>query len=1517
MLNWHCLGGFMKRKGVLYLILVLVSVLLMATFAACDGPLAKAGKTPLSLGIDNPYQLGTFEIPADGLESVDSDFKFENVRARVAYSDGSYSEYFNLTKDMLATNNTGKFEEGEQVFKIQYSVEDVVVKGSFKVNLRVRTEQDTMYVLGNGAYRKFNTYAYNPNEKLLTYNDFKDSISVPSKQGYVIKGFVVFSENDSIEVWKNKTDAEIAGKINELSAVDKNVLNETNWPENGFAVKDKMVLGVVWKEGKTQVNFKFNFDKFNISTDRYADYVENIATNTPVKKPIVDNSVIPGWSLSGWYSDEALSTPFNFFSPVTTASVNVYAKWTKNLRNVTLNLNGGVLNEKYFSIVDKKFSEIQDTSTVLKGEILSTGDMVEKIRYNNVEFDQNLLLANFLTNSKETINANNYIYNGKYNESGSTVNKYYFTFGGWFTEIELINEYDFAVKDKMPDNDITLYAKWDVVEATSAQYYEEHLFKNLPNKTNYIVKSDNTIAITGLNDNQISSLELPDKIFGKYITEISANAFVGCKKLIQFSISENSKLQSIGDGAFRFLTNLKRVVVRKASGNENLEVATDANGKSLEITSVGENAFQGTGWLGKIDQNVDNQWVVVGKVIIKYVGNQNIVEVGTGIANAPNFPEGAQILGANAFAEATSLNKIVIGKDIVRIDNKAFANCLNLQNISVEKNIDGKFNLIYIGETAFEDTMWVKEFVKNESYASYKALILGGIYYRYVNENSKVENATIPSGISIIAPFAFGSNKQIARIEFEDESVISMVGKNAFNDTVWFENMAKQNDGFVQINGILIGYMGNDSVVQVPEILNGKTITKISSHAFSGYGTSSILSISIPASIKEIEPFAFVGMTKLNSVSYLAQSLKKETLPRIYETSFNKNATEKINSTFKMFFTVEKTGTEQSIYEEVSTLKNSLYNDFYQSNPNRVVELKDLSVEVDSKLMPKHYIREGASWNIETFWAQANLLSDSENGAKLILTKTDGQVYSVPFLSKYIASGISSAITNVGEKHTLQVVYGNVSCAYDYFIEGRISSLKVVVQNNSNMANAKYFMNSTKFIVDGGMLNFVFAETISDYQLPIASSIGNGLEILNFSTAIEGTRTITFKYKTIGGQEVDATYEILVNAPQITGIKFVEDPMNLDVATTPTLTGIKIKIVYSSFKDGIQNFANPELQEYHYEIINMNNPELLAVNDLGVVVDKKFDTSEPTNDIPKTINLKFAGVTSQLQYNVLMHSDVSIFNVEYNYDDNLVVDEIQGIYGGTAVILGANSRLHPTTLAIPDSIETQRKLPNGVLRKYRLTVVEIAQNAFANDDNLQRISISKNVKTIGKSAFANCVNLQTVLFANSLYSSLQTIENSAFLNCKVLSTIELPQSTKKIGESSFANTALENVDFTKTLVTEIPGMAFKGCTKLVTVELNKDTTSIGSSAFIDCGLIASIKIPATVTYIGDQAFTNTYKLNDIYILGMLPAQLGNQAFGPLNSEDIAVFSIWVLKEKLETYKTSWTYYERILKAVVV
>ena len=141
-------------------------------------------------------------------------------------------------------------------------------------------------------------------------------------------------------------------------------------------------------------------------------------------------------------------------------------------------------------------------------------------------------------------------------------------------------------------------------------------------------------------------------------------------------------------------------------------------------------------------------------------------------------------------------------------------------------------------------------------------------------------------------------------------------------------------------------------------------------------------------------------------------------------------------------------------------------------------------------------------------------------------------------------------------------------------------------------------------------------------------------------------------------------------------------------------------------------------------------------------------------------------------------------------------------------------------------------------------------NSFVNGaTQLTEIKLPAKTKSIGEGAFWTCGFKEI-----TLPETVEVIGNRAFCDCDGLESIIIPASVTSIGDNSFRDcTYLKSVKFEGS--TKIGTHAFYQCVQLVNVDLG-DVTEIGRMAFSGCIDLESIVIPATVSKIGEQAFTD-------------------------------------------------------------
>ncbi len=195
-------------------------------------------------------------------------------------------------------------------------------------------------------------------------------------------------------------------------------------------------------------------------------------------------------------------------------------------------------------------------------------------------------------------------------------------------------------------------------------------------------------------------------------------------------------------------------------------------------------------------------------------------------------------------------------------------------------------------------------------------------------------------------------------------------------------------------------------------------------------------------------------------------------------------------------------------------------------------------------------------------------------------------------------------------------------------------------------------------------------------------------------------------------------------------------------------------------------------------------------------------------------------------------------------------------------------------------------------------VVEIAQDAFGGNRNIERVVIPKTVKTIGSHAFLHCFFLREVIFEEgselisigdsafnntaivsiTLPEGLKTIGEGAFNSCDDMKEITLPSTLKSIGSNAFRYSTVSKVTVkdigkwcTVSFGNEYANPAYISQSlyapdgSLVTrVNVSNGASEISAYAFCGVKTIESVSIPSTVKKIGVDAFADCKTL-DVYI----------------------------------------------------
>ncbi len=165
---------------------------------------------------------------------------------------------------------------------------------------------------------------------------------------------------------------------------------------------------------------------------------------------------------------------------------------------------------------------------------------------------------------------------------------------------------------------------------------------------------------------------------------------------------------------------------------------------------------------------------------------------------------------------------------------------------------------------------------------------------------------------------------------------------------------------------------------------------------------------------------------------------------------------------------------------------------------------------------------------------------------------------------------------------------------------------------------------------------------------------------------------------------------------------------------------------------------------------------------------------------------------------------------------------------------------------------------------YNVTAIGIGESLYKeNADNiakLNKVTISKGIKTIGANAFKGCTELTDL----TLPDGLVDIGMSAFENTKIVSQ-EIPNTVETIEAYAFRGcTSLQNVTLPASL-RAIDHNAFEGDGKLLKLEVPENVETIGNYAFKNCSGLTNVTLSDSLKTIGDNAFENSSSLSTLII----------------------------------------------------
>lgn len=902
-------------------------------------------------------------------------------------------------------------------------------------------------------------------------------------------------------------------------------------------------------------------------------------------------------------------------------------------------------------------------------------------------------------------------------------------------------------------------------------------------------------------------------------TTIGASAFAGCQNLTKLTLGEG--VTGLGDSALKD-TRLEEITIPST-----FETGT---AKNSPFTS-GENST-----LRKV-----------------------------------TFADGIQVIPQYFLSNITTLTKIEIPASVQKIGDHAFADCSNLTAVTFKEPADSK--LTTIDTSAFEGCSLMTLFKLPEGVTTINASAF--------KDCKKISLTDLPTGLITIGNAAF---ENCTMLRVGELPAITALGTAAFKNCVNLPFLSVDTSNLAEINATAFeGCTGLRSVQ-----INGgeKKQTTIADGAFATCNSLKWLDIE---NVKSIGKNAFAKLPfsalEINQVDTIGESA---------------------------FAGCDKL--ENPVIQNVKTIGASAFaGSGAQTDDNKV--LLDSIQNVGSRAF------EGCQFTSADIRDLEKVTTYTDPETKIEYSPfAKSSIKKVEFSDETKNTVCTKAFKNVTSLQSVELAYcftyGNISTIDASAFEGCVNLTDINLSDKLTTINGLAFYNTglTEITVPASLTKITTASAAGKNVGPFAGGV---LRKVTFADGVTkslqgmfmGTTSLEEvvlpkSLKTIdqnafkdcsslkklsvgksGGENVLDTVET-INAGAFNGCSSLETLTLKNVAkidssdtnrtfggctslkkvsvtgvTTTDNTGkttLSTTIGTSAFKD------NKALKEINLDTIKTVSQE--AFRGCGVADDGTDPATLTLNNVNAIGSLAFYGCgfkAVQIPRQLTSVATGKIDGVEYG---PFAGGKLETVSFGTLIN------------TIPDNLcMNTTSLQKIELQSVKASLRTIGKNAFKGCTSVEEVTIPKGILTVSNSAFEGCSGLTDVTIA------AKTINTKAFAECTNLKAVKMEEGVTTIQGMAFANTQISAVTIPSTLTTAgttkegtIEKGPFAG-TMIATVHgqtedstevqegatILPETKKIPDNLFLGCTSIIDVKIPETVTEIGQKAFKDASSVENV------------------------------------------------------
>ena len=342
----------------------------------------------------------------------------------------------------------------------------------------------------------------------------------------------------------------------------------------------------------------------------------------------------------------------------------------------------------------------------------------------------------------------------------------------------------------------------------------------------------------------LSKVKLP-----KNLTGINWGVFSDCKSLAEITVSPDNKNYSSVDGVLFNKDGSELIIYPKGNGRSAYTVpdgVTSISGSAFSgctslteivipdsVTTIGESAFSGCTSLSKVD--LPKKLTTIEAYTFSGCSSLESIVIPEGVTAIGTWLEYEKTYYSSSFSGCKSLKEIIIPDSVTAIGDSAFYGCTSLSKVKLSNN------LRIIQERTFFGCTSLKEIVIPDSVTA--------IYYEAFSNCISLESITIGSGVESLGYEWIASCRRLENI-----------------------TVSPENKTYSSVDGVL--FNKDKSELSAYPIGNKRSsytipdgVEKIGKKAF--YGCRYIETLTIPASVKEIEDSALGNCYDIRTINYL------------------------------------------------------------------------------------------------------------------------------------------------------------------------------------------------------------------------------------------------------------------------------------------------------------------------------------------------------------------------------------------------------------------------------------------------------------------------------------------------------------------------------------------------------------------------------------------------------------------------------------------------------------------------